>query len=185
MIEGENEMFGRDLRQQYLDLVCRIDEEIKKTAELHGTRLHCAPGCSQCCAISSVLPLEAELLRQAFGRLNGQVKKKIQARAGAPSCPLLVDRLCVVYQSRPIICRTHGLPIAYVDDERQAIEVSACPLNFADDYAFDQRELFFIDSFNGELVRLNEEYCAARGINSRERVPMGELLDCVLVGRGS
>ena len=178
-------MAERDLRQQYLDLVCRIDEEIKKTAELHGARLRCAPGCSQCCAITSVLPLEAALLRQALGRLEGQVKKKIQALAGASSCPLLVDRLCVVYQSRPIICRTHGLPIAYVDDERQAIEVSACPLNFAGDYDFNQQELFFIDPFNGELVRLNEEYCAARGISSRARVPMGELLDCVIVERGS
>ncbi|MBU0968257.1 MAG: YkgJ family cysteine cluster protein [Proteobacteria bacterium] len=169
-------MVDRDFMQEYRDLVGRIDGEIKKTAELYGGRLRCSPGCSTCCTISSVLPLEAALLRQAIGRLDEQVKKKIQSQAAGSSCPLLVDRLCVVYQSRPLICRTHGLPIAYVDYERQAIEVSACPLNFAEDYDFEQDELFFIDPFNGELVRLNEEYCTALGINSKFRVPMQELL---------
>ncbi|MBU4261876.1 MAG: YkgJ family cysteine cluster protein [Proteobacteria bacterium] len=177
MIKGKKEMVDRDFLQEYCDLVGRIDGEIKKTAELHGGRLQCEPGCSQCCTISSVLPLEAELLRQALVLLDEQVKKKMHAQAAGSPCPLLVDRLCVVYQSRPIICRTHGLPIAYVDDERQAIEVSACPLNFADEYDFDQQELFFIDPFNTELVTLNEEYCTVRGINSMMRVPMQNLLD--------
>lgn len=177
MIEMKNDMVGRDFLRQYRDLVRRIDGEINRTAALHGGRLRCAPGCSQCCTISSVLPLEAELLRQAVDRLDEQVKKKMHAQAAGSPCPLLVDRLCVVYQSRPIICRTHGLPIAYVDDELQSIEVSACPLNFADEYDFDRQELFFIDPFNGELVSLNEEYCIVRGINSRERVTMQNLLD--------
>jgi Fe-S-cluster containining protein len=177
MLRKKREMTERDFLQKYCDLVSRVDREIKKMAELHGTRLRCEPGCSRCCTISSVLPLEAALLRQAVGRLDDHVKKEMQAQTGGSSCPLLVDRLCVVYQSRPLICRTHGLPIAYVDYERQAIEVSACPLNFADDYDFDQQELFFIDPFNGELGRLNEEYCAAQGINSKMRVPMQDLLD--------
>jgi len=167
----------RNFLEEYRDLVSRVDGEIAKAAELHGERLRCAAGCSSCCTISSVLPLEAALLRQALGRLDEQVKKKIQSQADAAACPLLVDGLCVVYRSRPLICRTHGLPIAYVDYDRQAIEVSACPLNFAEDYDFDQQELFFIDPFNGELVRLNEEYCAVQGISSTTRVPMQVLLD--------
>jgi len=177
MVEEEREMTERDFLQKYHDLVSRVDGEVGKMAELHGARLRCEPGCCRCCTISSVLPLEATLLRQAVGQLDDHVKKKIQSQAGGPACPLLVDRLCVVYRSRPLICRTHGLPIAYVDYERQAIEVSACPLNFADDYDFEQQELFFIDPFNGELSRLNEEYCATQGINSKMRVPMQDLLD--------
>lgn len=170
-------MTERDFLQEYLDLVSRVDGEVKKVAELHGPRLHCKPGCCRCCTISSVLPLEAALLRQAVGGLDGWVKKVMQGQGGDSSCPLLVDSLCAVYPSRPLICRTHGLPIAYVDYERQAIEVSACPLNFAADYDFDRQELFFIDPFNTELVSLNEGYCAARGIYSRRRVPMQDLLD--------
>jgi len=169
-------MADRDFFQQYRDLVNRVDVEIEKIAELHGDQLRCAPGCSQCCTIASVLPLEAAHLRQAVGRLDEQVKKVMQAQAGPTACPLLVAGLCVVYQSRPLICRTHGLPIAYVDYDRQAIEVSACPLNFADDHGFDRQGLFFIDPYNGELVRLNAEYCAGLGISSTMRVPMRELL---------
>ncbi|RJX30405.1 MAG: hypothetical protein C4531_09065 [Desulfurivibrio sp.] len=172
----KGDMGERDFLQDYRALVDRIDEEIRKTAELHGDRLRCAPGCSQCCAISSVLPLEAAMLRQAIGGLDEQLRKMLRLQAEADvSCPLLVDRLCLVYQARPLICRTHGLPIAYVDYERQAIEVSACPLNFSEQYEFDRQELFFIDPFNGELVRLNEEYCAALGIDSATRVPMRDL----------
>ncbi|MEW6521596.1 MAG: YkgJ family cysteine cluster protein [Thermodesulfobacteriota bacterium] len=169
-------MGERNFLRAYRALVDRIDEEIRKTAELHGARLRCAPGCSQCCTISSVLPLEAAVLRQALGGLDEQRRTmtRLQAEADA-SCPLLVDRLCLVYQARPLICRTHGLPIAYVDYERQAIEVSACPLNFGEEYEFDRQELFFIDPFNGELARLNEEYCAALGIDSAMRVPMRDL----------
>ena len=170
-------MTDRNFLQKYLDLVARVDREIQIMAELHGDRLRCAPGCSSCCTISSVLPLEATQLRQAIKQLDGQVKMMVRDQADEAACPLLADGLCVVYSSRPLICRTHGLPIAYVDYERQAIEVSACPVNFAEDYDFDQDELFFIDPFNGELARLNEEYCVSLGISGTLRVPMRDLLE--------
>jgi hypothetical protein len=43
-------------------------------------------------------------------------------------CVFLKDHGCAIYENRPIICRTHGLPLLYMNDE--SWELSTCELNF-------------------------------------------------------
>ena len=44
-----------------------------------------------------------------------------------PRCPLLNDKgQCRVYDARPMICRSHGLPISLGDPPSRDV----CPLNF-------------------------------------------------------
>lgn len=163
-----------DFRRKYNELVKKIDAQIKDTVSLHQNQLRCAPGCSSCCTISSVLPLEAYLLREAVNMLEKE--RQMQLAASNSSCPLLIEGLCSIYQNRPIICRTHGLPIAYVDYERLSIDVSACTINFPEGYCFEQEELFYMDSFNGELAVINKEFCKELGLNPAERISMWSLV---------
>jgi Fe-S-cluster containining protein len=94
---------------------------------------------------------------------------------GDDRCPLLMDALCSVYGARPVICRTQGLPLAYVDAERETIEVSACPLNFPDEYAFTQENLLFLDGFNLRLSELNVTWCREKGLDPERRLPLREI----------
>lgn len=164
--------------QEYATLLDSLAAEVNRLESHLAGQLKCRPGCASCCIAFSVLPIEAENLRQAIKRLPRETKEKIAAHAAsAPeSCPLLCDHLCAAYDARPIICRTHGLPLAYLNEEMQAFEVSACPLNFGDDFEFCQEDLLFMDRFNAELSELNLRYCRSCGLDAAERIPIAGVI---------
>jgi len=161
----------------YHQLLEALDAEIMRVAKLHAAALSCGPRCSSCCLAFSVLPLEAACLREAIAALPLTSQDRLGRNlADGDRCPLLIDELCSIYTTRPVICRTQGLPLAYVDEERETIEVSACPLNFPDDYAFAPESLLFMDGFNGRLAELNRAWCLALGLPPDKRIPLREIV---------
>ncbi len=161
----------------YQQLLAALDAEIARIGEMHGATLSCGPGCTSCCQAFSVLPIEAACLQEAIGALPSASQERLRynLEENTARCPLLIDELCSIYAARPVICRTQGLPLAYVDEEREAIEVSACPLNFPDDYAFAPESLLFMDGFNGRLSELNLAWCRKRGLDPNRRIPLREI----------
>jgi Fe-S-cluster containining protein len=157
---------------EYNLLEQRLTKKISNLTKILAHGLHCRAGCTDCCIGFSVLAIEAERIRKAFKNLPEQSRQQIasQARKDTETCPLLIDGLCAVYENRPFICRTHGLPLAYINEEQQAIEVSVCPLNFTPDYEFTQEQLLFMDEFNGELFALNRNYCEEQGLDPETRI---------------
>jgi len=169
---------GSPAQQQYTALVAELGQAIRRAVAHHADRLQCRPGCVDCCRPFSVLAVEAAALRAALAQLPPAPLARIRAQADSQEhCPFLVDKLCTVYQHRPLICRTQGLAIAYLDHDRQAIEVSACPLNFPadEDYEFTEPDLLFMDSFNGRLAEINHDFCACEGLSPEERIPFAAI----------
>ena len=161
----------------YHQLLATLDAEIARIHTRHSDRLACKPRCASCCQSFSILSIEADCLRKAIGALPLITRDLLRRNLAADNdrCPLLIDELCSVYEARPIICRTQGLPLAYVDEEREAIEVSACPLNFSDGYVFTPENLLFMDAFNTRLSELNLAWCREHGLNPDKRIPLREL----------
>ena len=63
--------------------------------------------------------VEAAPIRDALAELavrdpplRARVRQQADDPAHADRCALLVDGRCAVYDARPLICRSHGLPIA-------------------------------------------------------------------------
>ncbi|MDG4475788.1 YkgJ family cysteine cluster protein [Thiovibrio frasassiensis] len=166
-----------DCTQEYLQLITTLDAEIARVAQRHVATLSCGPGCASCCLAFSVLPLEAAWMRQAIAALPATDQEQLERNLteDPDRCPLLLDDLCSIYAARPIICRTQGLPLAYVDAAREAIEVSACGLNFPDDHAFTLEHLLFMDPFNTRLAELNQAWCRKRTLDPPTRIPLREL----------
>ena len=77
--------------------------------------IHCKAGCSHCCEKGDypISDIELEYLMQGFINLESEKKIIVQENfrnmKKGGKCPFLIDKLCSVYQYRPIICRTHGL----------------------------------------------------------------------------
>jgi Fe-S-cluster containining protein len=101
------------LLKNYKDLITRVDEHIHRLARVHEAHLACKKGCDECCRHLSLFPVEAFALSRAFGRLEESCRERVldQAQQTDRACPLLVDHVCVVYEARSIICRTHGYPL--------------------------------------------------------------------------
>ncbi len=90
--------------------------------------MQCKAGCSGCCQDGlTVFALEADPIRQAVASHNEGTRARVRAQADDPArttCALLLDGQCVVYAERPLLCRSHGLPLVAED------RTSHCALNF-------------------------------------------------------
>lgn len=104
----------------------RIDVEAGHLAGLHGQRLQCRRGCSDCCVDDvGIFEVEARRIRHEVGEdLRGEV-------AGpAGGCAFLdPDGACRIYPARPYVCRTQGLPLRWIDHEHASERRDICPLN--------------------------------------------------------
>lgn len=150
----------------YNELVAELDLEISRLQQRLQSFIVCGPGCSSCCRKFSVLSLEAALM-------TGSAGSSADLSGTGQFCGFLADNRCSIYPRRPIICRTQGLPIGYLDEAHEHIEVSACPLNFPTTHQFDYEDLLLLDAFNSRLAVLNSDYCRAAGIDTDLRLPMG------------
>lgn len=154
----------------YKNLIAEIDQQIMDLIRRRFTSLlHCRPGCTECCIEFAVLPLEAAILRDAL------LRKKRRARRENHCVFLREDGHCLIYPQRPVLCRTQGLALAYIDADSRTIEVSACPINFPEDFPFEQDDLFFLDSFNDRLAALNLQYCRQAGLQPDCRIALSDI----------
>lgn len=162
----------------YTSLVQDIEQEIRRLQDFYGDRLRCRPGCDECCMAFSLLPAEAALVRLAYDNLKDEEKLIVQRQADVKTshCPFLIRKKCCIYTSRPLICRTHGLPVAYVNEEFETIEVSACPVNFPENVQFAQEGLLLMDSFNARLAEINYHFVQAKGLPPTTRLTLRQII---------
>lgn len=142
--------FGNYLKvRNELDSVC---DRLHKT---HQANTQCRKGCDSCCMNFSVLPVEffsiLESTKNNPPKLNLEDEEK---------CLFLVDHSCQIYEHRPSICRSHGLPILNMDEEGENMELSYCPLNFneVDEEYFTLDNGFQQDVFNSKLYLANRGF---------------------------
>ncbi|MBN2626728.1 MAG: YkgJ family cysteine cluster protein [Spirochaetales bacterium] len=142
--------------------------------------LLCRAGCSSCCQPISLLPLEWHWIKS---RLTDQGKNDNQ-NTERGRCPFLRHNLCTIYDIRPLICRTHGLPLLYLNSEGTSWELSLCDLNeeALDEECwedlFQNRYFLEMDKWNSRLNRLNQRFLENKpeyGDCLTARIPMAEL----------
>lgn len=118
----------------YEELSTRVSAFHVRVNDRHPDALTCHAGCSTCCERHlSVMALEWGHIAEAVSSLDPAHQEALRARLEAgrsdPRCPLLDDDgRCRVYDARPMICRTHGLPIQVGEPPKRDV----CPLNFPD-----------------------------------------------------
>jgi len=108
-----------------------------------------------------VLPLEAYIIEQHLRNFSPQRIKRLRKlyKNDDETCPMLLRDRCVIYPVRPIICRTHGLPILYREAGRAFVDY--CRLNFTRmplDYEFPEEDILDMNPFNIELIELDQYF---------------------------
>jgi uncharacterized protein len=167
-------------KDDYSILIKKMEEKMASLAIFFAGEITCGPGCCSCCTISSVLAVEAEIIRQFLAEQPG-VLKKIEKKKTSPvessisKCPFLADSRCQIYPVRPVICRTHGHALAYVDHLNETIELSICEKNFKNTQELDPDHLLYMDEFNEGLGLINMDFCKANFLSPEKRIKMANI----------
>ncbi len=141
--------------RSYKTILLRADEWFRSVAESQPENLQCGRGCSLCChGLFEIGSGDVPVIAEGLAALNPMRRKKIIRRAveivessshpnlrecaaeekeeffkrtDSTPCPNLDDSgACMIYESRPLVCRTFGLPLR--DGKRYVGDI--CELNF-------------------------------------------------------
>ena len=148
---------GEDPLNNYRQLVARVNDLCAAIEQALPGQITCSAGCSSCCTSINIFPVEAAALRQTLSSLpDGEaetIRRHVSEHADGERCPLLSNQRCLLYAARPIICRSHGLPILFMEDDRQRID--CCPLNPLDRESLTGPRIIDLDKLNTLLVAVN------------------------------
>ena len=175
-----------------VQLRTRVDAHFDQALARSPAAFQCAVGCDACCHVRiGVFAVEAAPIRQALARLaatDPALRSRVRAQADDPAlqdrCALLVDGRCAVYAERPMICRSHGLPIAVPDRGEDPtapsgqLRLDHCPLNFQHE-APPRASILGLDAVNQPLAVLANLWAQAeptdRSPDSDDRIPLADL----------
>lgn len=132
-----------------------LDNQIHLIEEKNKGRINCKKGCFSCC--------KDDL--EVFGVEAAYIQKKesnfLESNSPRPTgmCAFLDDEgACRIYNSRPFVCRTHGVPISYLveEDNEWFDERDICPLNEEGEPLEDlpQEKLFQNNAWEEKLAQL-------------------------------
>jgi Fe-S-cluster containining protein len=172
----------------YNNLVHKVDALADKVYEKYADKITCKKGCSSCCEkILTFFPVEFFFIVDYINKNDidkALIKDNVKSikRDAVLRCPFLYKKECLIYDARPIICRTFGMPAIMVDDDRERVELQICPENFKDkSYKIEKEYLFNLNTLNGMLSVINSVFVDAyKGYdNKKERLGVMDIVNCL------
>ncbi len=157
------------------DNVSHFFSEFAKKYESH---MSCRAGCSCCCYtdLTVFVSEAAEILRWFFSQTD-VVKKELvenwkQSKKAGPDaagnlqkpCVFLANNRCTIYEARPTICRSQGLPLLFretnLKTKETILHVDYCPLNFVEQDSLPPRaEWLDLDRLNTLQSLASQQPC--------------------------
>jgi|GEM_PF-410302 len=146
---------------KYTIFLNSVENILQKYFEEQKEYIKCAPKCSHCCESGSFPASEVEFafVRQGIKTLDEKTQKELKLKClelyekrhiylqqgkdifeFTYKCPFLLNKTCLVYDYRPLVCRIHGLmSYSYTEEgvNSQKIELPCCTelgLNYAEVY---------------------------------------------------
>jgi uncharacterized protein len=164
---------------KYFNLRDQIDKKVAELSTIHASQMACKKGCDACCFSFKVFPVEFYAIKSSTG-LKGDFNPNDLIN-GNERCLFLIDHTCVIYENRPIICRTHGLPLLNMNDDGTDWELSACELNFTDvdENYLNEENVFIQDTYNSKLFQINKLFVQSNdnlGFDEFHLIPLKSLI---------
>jgi uncharacterized protein len=169
------------LFDEYRAARAKIDAAAAAVFARRASDIACKRGCSSCCVEGlSVLPVEAYAIA-AHLEEHG-----LSARPAPPpgGCAFLDEGgACTIYEARPVLCRTHGLPLRMAKERESQRplkvldDVEVCALNFLD-RAFAPEDVLEAERLTALLLVVDQRFREAAGLAGEPgRVLLSELLE--------
>ncbi len=170
------------LLERHAVLCRKVDDFAARVQARHAAEMSCRAGCDGCChARLTITTLEAEAVRAWLAGLSLASRAAVRdaaARAQPTRCAALDDEgRCRIYAARPLVCRSHGVPIR-ARSERGLPVIHACELNFVarGPAAVEPGDVLDQETLSTVLFALDAALARARGAQAGARVDLAELL---------
>jgi uncharacterized protein len=167
--------------ESYRQLVVKVDRFAAGVSERYAGQLACRRGCDACCTHIGVSAVEALALARAVSALPREEAEALRKRGALmredAGCPLLEEGVCLLYDVRPIICRTQGLPLLVTEEEGRRVD--HCPLNFQEVETISGVAVLDLETLNQALAAINLlclRELADQGTELPERLPLADAL---------
>lgn len=156
------------------ELAAKVDAFFARVAARHGADMQCSTGCSDCCHVRlTVTAAEAAAIRARVAAWPAEQRHNLANQGPSDRCAALdAAGRCRIYAARPLVCRSHGVPIRL----RGALPVvQACHRNFTrtapdPDCVLDQATL------SATLYAVDAADAAAAGAGPGRRIELAALL---------
>jgi len=112
------------------ELTRKVDAFFARVALRHGDDMQCASGCSDCCRVRlTITGVEAAAIRAHVTTWPAEQRRALAVTGPDDRCAALdAAGRCRIYPVRPLVCRSHGVPIRLRRGGLPVVE--ACPRNF-------------------------------------------------------
>jgi Fe-S-cluster containining protein len=149
--------------ENYRRLLDKVDAKFSEIHARHRAHMRCGAGCSTCCMAGlTVSGIEAANIRERLASdaaMRGRVEREA-GQGGAMGCGFLDGGGgCTIYEVRPVVCRSHGVPLALKLDSGKSAWRQYCPLNFEglDVEALPEGDTINLDTLNTLLSLINRQ----------------------------
>jgi uncharacterized protein len=112
------------------ELTEKVDAFFARVAERHGADMQCTTGCSDCCHVRlSITGVEASAIRAYVASWSDDRRRNLATTGADDRCAALdAHGRCKIYYARPLVCRSHGVPIRMRNGSLPVVQ--ACFRNF-------------------------------------------------------
>ena len=138
------------------ELHAEVDRAAARVAETNAARLQCRRGCFDCCVDDiTVFEVEAEKIRAGAAELLASATPHPPGRCAFVGA----EGECRIYELRPYVCRTQGLPLRWIDEEAEAELRDICALNDEGQLieTLDADDCWTLGPFEERLARLQPD----------------------------
>lgn len=175
--------------KNYLALLEKADSFFSKVFNKNSSEMKCSEGCSKCCVDGITL------LRVERDRILSHLKNRdeIPVKSQSGRCAFLSSEgRCKIYEVRPIVCRTWGIPILYSESDPSALSTNmnrnavasggsivCCDLNFKEDFkkgSIGKDIIINGDRILEMLIAVNALYCSKLSVDPAKRFPLRNII---------
>lgn len=175
-----------DAFNHYLRLARQVDAFFDRVHKRHGSEMDCARGCHDCCAPGlTITTVEAALIAELLETLEPEARAALAGDAAAatdqdPGCvALAADGSCRIYEARPLVCRSHGVPVLESVSGKGLPVINVCERNFKSQAALEATEgdcRLQGATLAMRLLAIDSAFADARGTPRGERVALTEIV---------
>lgn len=127
---------------------------------MYATKCNCKAGCNNCCESITVFEVEFDAIQEQITKHKINLPKPLFLQRFTKRCRFLVNNRCSIYEYRPIICRTQGLPNTYRSLQLRSLRTLGMQLNFKGVKLnfFNDENALMMSPLNTKLLLLNHAY---------------------------